>query len=63
MDDLIDLRLTKYESLAFLALIFHGSNDASSLSEIFQVPFGRIYDVLNMLEVKGQVETEEILFY
>jgi len=49
------LGLTKYESLAYEALIRLGKAGASEISRESNVPYGRIYDTLNSLVSKGLV--------
>jgi|GEM_PF-2457533 len=57
MKDLLrKLGLNKYESEAYIALIKLGSASAFQISKVSSVPFGRIYDSLNVLEMKGLVE-------
>lgn len=49
------LGLTKYESLAYEALIRLGKATASEISRESGVPYGRIYDTLNSLVSRGLV--------
>ncbi|MCY3412804.1 MAG: TrmB family transcriptional regulator [Candidatus Heimdallarchaeota archaeon] len=48
-----ELGLSSYENKVYLSLLDTGTTDARSISKQSEVPFGRIYDVLNMLESKG----------
>ncbi len=54
--NLMKLGLTKYEALAYLALVQLGSGTASEISRLSGVPVTKLYDVLSRLEVKGWVE-------
>ena len=54
--NLMKLGLTKYEALAYLALVQLGSGTASEISRLSGVPTTKLYDVLSRLEVKGWVE-------
>jgi len=56
IDLLRKLGLNKYETEAYLNLISMGSSSAYNLSIKSNVPFGRIYDSLKVLEQKGLVE-------
>lgn len=56
IDLLRKLGLNKYEADAYLALVKLGSASAFNISKASGVPFGRIYDSLNVLEIKGLVE-------
>ncbi len=56
IDLLRKLGLNKYESEAYITLIKIGSTSAFNLSKESRVPFGRIYDSLNTLIMKGLVE-------
>ncbi|HLE05955.1 MAG TPA: helix-turn-helix domain-containing protein, partial [Candidatus Nanoarchaeia archaeon] len=56
IDLLRKLGLNKYESDAYVALVKLGSASAFNISKASSVPFGRIYDSLNVLEIKGLVE-------
>ncbi|RLI07791.1 hypothetical protein DRO32_03335 [Candidatus Bathyarchaeota archaeon] len=54
--DLMKLGLTKYEALAYLALVQLGSGTVSDIHRVSGVPTTKLYDVLSRLEVKGWVE-------
>jgi sugar-specific transcriptional regulator TrmB len=48
--------LNKYEKDAYLALVRKGSMGAYNLAKVAGVPYGRIYDALEGLKLKGFVE-------
>ena len=48
-----ELGLTEYETRAYLALVERGPMTASELSEIAQVPYSKVYEILGSLEQKG----------
>lgn len=58
MEKLKALGLNKYETKAYLALLRLGKTTAYNLSENSEVPFGRIYEILESLENKGLVSLE-----
>jgi sugar-specific transcriptional regulator TrmB len=51
--------LTKYESSAYSTLIRNGLLTAKELSKIGNIPMGKIYEVLSMLEEKGFIEVQK----
>jgi sugar-specific transcriptional regulator TrmB len=51
--------LTKYESAAYRSLIRNGLLTAKELSKIGNVPMGKIYEVLSLLEEKGFIEVQK----
>ncbi len=53
-----ELGLTAYESAVYLSLIERGVMTASEVSESANVPFSKVYEVLNSLERKRWVEIE-----
>ncbi|MEN2975123.1 MAG: helix-turn-helix domain-containing protein [Candidatus Caldarchaeales archaeon] len=53
-----NLGLTDYEIKVYIALLEVGESTASKLSEIADVPYSKIYDVLESLERKGWIGTE-----
>ena len=53
-----ELGLTEYETQTYLALLKGGSLTASEVSEQSNVPYSKIYEVLNALEKKGWIEVE-----
>lgn len=50
---LSELGLNNYESKVYLALISEGESTAKNLSNITSIPYGKIYEIINMLESKG----------
>lgn len=52
------LGLTDYEMRVYLTLLERGSMTANQLSEIAEVPYSKIYDVLENLENKGWIGSE-----
>jgi len=52
-----EIGLTEYESRAYLSLLQTGGTTASQVSENTEVPYSKIYEVLNLLEKKGWIET------
>jgi sugar-specific transcriptional regulator TrmB len=50
--------LTEYETETYLALLKSGALTASQVSEQSNVPYSKIYEVLNALEKKGWIEVE-----
>lgn len=52
------LGLTAYESAVYLSLVERGVMAASEVSESANVPFSKVYEVLNNLERKGWVDIE-----
>ena len=55
MDFLRKLGLNKYQSKAYETLVKLGSASAFQISKVSGVPFGRIYDSLNVLVARGLV--------
>jgi len=53
-----ELGLTAYESAAYLSLVKGGVLTASEVSESADVPFSKVYEVLNNLEHKGWMNIE-----
>lgn len=53
-----EIGLTEYESRAYLFLIGKGATTASRISENTDVPYSKIYEVLNSLDKKGWLETK-----
>jgi len=53
-----EMGLTEYETRAYLALIEQGVMTASEISKKANVPYSKIYEVLNSLEDKGWIETQ-----
>ena len=52
-----EIGLTEYETRAYLFLIETGATTASRISANTDVPYSKIYEVLNSLEKKGWIET------
>jgi len=50
--------LTEYETRIYLALLEIGATTARRLSEHANVPYSKIYEVLNSLEEKGWVQAQ-----
>jgi len=50
------LGLTQYETATYLTLLRHGTQGAVDIAKRSGVPFGRIYDILYQLELKGFVK-------
>ena len=53
-----ELGLTEYETRAYIALVSGGPTTAGDLSQLSNVPYSRIYDVLSKLERKGWIEVQ-----
>lgn len=53
-----ELGLTEYEARAYTALVSSGPSAAGELSELANVPYSRIYDILSKLERRGWVEVQ-----
>ena len=53
-----ELGLTAYETETYLGLLRSGALTASEVSEQSNVPYSKIYEVLNALEKKGWIEIE-----
>jgi sugar-specific transcriptional regulator TrmB len=58
MPDLRDLGLSEYEARAYRALLQTGPTTAKELSQVSDVPMGRIYDVLNSIEQYNLVRSQ-----
>jgi|BEDMetMinimDraft_2_1075160.scaffolds.fasta_scaffold00129_19 sugar-specific transcriptional regulator TrmB len=56
---LLELGLTHYEIKVYTSLVNHGYLTASEISQIANVPFSKVYDVLASLQNKGFVRVEE----
>lgn len=57
MASLEDLGLSEYEARAYRSLLKTGSATANDLSQVSDVPMGRIYDVMNSLEQNDLVRS------
>ena len=53
-----ELGLTDYEARTYTALVSTESSTAGELSELANVPYSRIYDILSRLERRGWVEVQ-----
>lgn len=53
-----ELGLTSYETAVYLSLVGEGVMAASEVSESANVPFSKVYEVLNNLERKGWIDVE-----
>jgi sugar-specific transcriptional regulator TrmB len=58
MANLRDLGLSEYESRAYRTLLRSGSTTAKELSNVSDVPMGRVYDVLDSLESHNLVRCQ-----
>ncbi|WP_222912717.1 helix-turn-helix domain-containing protein [Natrinema sp. SYSU A 869] len=58
MTELSELGLSSYEEKVYRALLVTGAVTATELSDISDVPKGRIYDVLNGLEARKLIRTQ-----
>lgn len=58
MTTLRALGLTDYEARAYLSLLEVGVATASQISDHAEIPYSKIYEVLNSLERKGWIETQ-----
>ena len=56
-DALSELGLNKYEARAYLALITEGASTAKNVSDITGIPYGKVYEVIDSLVIKGFVMT------
>jgi len=54
---LSELGLNKYEARAYLALITEGTSTAKNVSDITGIPYGKVYEVIDSLVMKGFVMT------
>ena len=54
---LSELGLNKYESKVYLTLITEGISTAKNISDITAIPYGKVYEIINMLASKGFVNT------
>ncbi|MEM1582777.1 MAG: helix-turn-helix domain-containing protein [Candidatus Bathyarchaeia archaeon] len=54
-----DMGLTDYEIRAYLYLLRAGLSTASKISEDANIPYSKIYEVLNSLERKGWIKSQE----
>lgn len=50
--------LTEYEMRAYLALLQHGEMTANQISDAAEIPYSKVYEVLESLEEKGWIGSE-----
>jgi len=53
-----DVGLTEYESLAYLALLHSGEMTAEMVSEASNIPYTKVYSVLECLDERGWIDVE-----
>jgi len=53
-----DLKLNKYESIAYEVILKRGVVEASIISKKGDIPFGKIYESLGSLSAKGLIEVQ-----
>jgi len=53
-----DLKLNKYESIAYEVILKRGVVEASIISKEGDIPFGKIYESLGSLSAKGLIEVQ-----
>ena len=51
-----DIGLTEYESQAYLSLLTSGEETAENISQLSNIPYTKVYSVLESLEARGWVE-------
>ncbi|MBS7654108.1 MAG: TrmB family transcriptional regulator [Candidatus Bathyarchaeia archaeon] len=54
-----EMGLTEYEMRAYLYLLKAGLSTASQLSDEANIPYSKVYEVLNSLERKGWIRSQE----
>ncbi|MFQ6075891.1 MAG: TrmB family transcriptional regulator, partial [Candidatus Bathyarchaeia archaeon] len=54
-----EMGLTDYESRAYLILLTLGTMNASQLSNLADLPYSKVYNVLKSLERKGWINVED----
>ena len=52
-----NFRLTKYETDVYLTLLMHGPQNYKGLLKLSGVPLGKIYYIINSLDLKGWVKS------
>jgi len=55
MSLLLELGLNKYESMVYLTLVSEGISTAKNISDITSIPYGKVYEIINLLSSKGFV--------
>ena len=53
-----NIGLTEYECQAYLSLLYSGEETAENISQLSNIPYTRVYSVLESLEARGWVEHE-----
>lgn len=53
VNQLVELGLTKYEAMVYLATATNGESSAREISELTSIPYGKVYEVINNLTRKG----------
>jgi len=54
-ESLLALGLNKYESRVYLTLVAEGVSTAKNISDITNIPYGKVYEIINSLALKGFV--------
>lgn len=54
---LLELGLNKYEARVYLTLVAEGVSTAKNISDITGIPYGKVYEIINSLALKGFVIT------
>jgi len=54
---LFELGLNKYEARVYITLIAEGVSTAKTISDITNIPYGKVYEIINSLALKGFVTT------
>lgn len=57
MTPLLELGLNKYEAKVYLTLIGEGISTAKNISDITGIPYGKVYEIINTLAIKGFCNT------
>ncbi len=57
-DHLRDIGLSEYESCAYIALLEHGVSTAKEVGSAADIPYSRVYDVLESLQKQGLVKIQ-----
>ena len=50
---LLDIGLSKYEAKVYLSLIEEGISTAKNISNITGIPYGKVYEIINLLSNRG----------
>ena len=54
-ESLLALGLNKYEARVYLTLVAEGVSTAKNISDITNIPYGKVYEIINSLALKGFV--------